>query len=52
MQYIASLHVYGSLKMNILKTFAIIFATMMATVSIHAQDIRDCGTLTDIDGNV
>ena len=28
-----------------------IFATLMATVSIHAQNIRDCGTVTDIDGN-
>ena len=41
-----------NLRMNIYRTFAIIFATLMATVSIHAQDIRDCGTVTDIDGNV
>ena len=38
--------------MNIIRTFAIIFAILMATVSIHAQNIRDCGTVTDIDGNV
>ena len=38
--------------MNFLKYSAIIFATLMISVSLLAQDIRDCGTVTDIDGYV
>ena len=38
--------------MNLLRITSILVAAFLATISVYAQDIRDCGTVTDIDGNV
>ena len=45
-------HPSGKTKMDIRRLIAGIAVALLTTVSTHAQAPRDCGRVTDIDGNV